>query len=121
LTKQSQARNLSVYVPESRRRAPRVPVNVWVTVEHEGTYFDALAANVGLGGAFVETATVLPYGARLMLHLPLPSTATERDEAAVLRLPGIVRWNNQNGFGIQFLELGAKETHAISALVQSAS
>lgn len=113
MTKHSQAHNL--YVPESRRRAPRVPVNVWVTVEHEGTYFDAFAANVGVGGALVETSTVLPYGARLVLHLPLPNVAE------VLRLPGIVRWNSQSGFGIQFLELGAKETHAISVLVQSAS
>jgi hypothetical protein len=92
-----------------------VPINVWVTVEHEGTYFDAFAANVGLGGALVETSTVLPYGAALVLHLPLPHSAE------VLRLRGVVRWNSQSGFGIQFLELGAKETHAISELVKNAS
>jgi hypothetical protein len=115
VTKLSQARNLSVYVPESRRRVPRVPANVWVTIEHEGTYFDAFAANVGLGGALVETQTLLPYGASMVMHLQLPTSPE------VLRLRGIVRWNSQTGFGIQFLELGAKETHAISTWVSSAS
>lgn len=120
MTKASSARNLSPYAPESRRRAPRVPLGVWVTVEHEGTYFDAFAANIGVGGAFVETQTLLPYEARLVLHVPLPGASE------VLRLPGVVRWSgtaaaSQTGFGIQFLELGAKETHQLSELVRAAT
>jgi hypothetical protein len=96
---------------QSRRRVPRVPVNISVTIEHQGTSFDAVAANVGLGGAFIECGAGLSYGEQIVVHLPLPGMTD------VLRLLGIVRWSNASGFGVQFSEMGARETHAISALM----
>lgn len=73
-----------------------------------------MAANVGLGGAFIE-GPALAYGEELVIHLPLPGVAE------ALRLGAVVRWSNGEGFGVQFLEMGAKETHAISALVAAAA
>jgi hypothetical protein len=99
----------------SRRRQPRVPVNIWVTIEHQGARFEAVAANVGLGGAFIEGKPALSYGEQVVLHLPLPSVAD------VLKLQAVVRWSSASGFGLQFLEMGAKETHAISSLVADAA
>jgi hypothetical protein len=99
----------------SRRRQPRVPANIWVTVEHEGGQFEGMAANVGLGGAFIEGRPDLGYGQRVIVHLPLPGVTQ------VLRLSAVVRWKSDSGFGLQFLEMGAKETHAISALIAAAS
>jgi hypothetical protein len=102
-------------IQESRRRAPRIPVNIWVTIEHEGQRFDGIATNVGLGGAFIEGRPALTYGEQVVVHLPLPGVAD------VLCLSAVVRWSNDSGFGLQFLEMGAKETHAILALMAAAS
>jgi type IV pilus assembly protein PilZ len=38
-------------------------------------------------------------------------------EPAAFALPGIVRWTNAHGMGVQFGLLGAKETHTITELV----
>jgi hypothetical protein len=99
----------------SRRRQPRVPANIWVTIEAANGRFDAMAANLGLGGAFIESTPSLSYGEEVVVHLPLPGVAKP------LRLSAVVRWSSSTGFGVQFLEMGAKETHAISALVAAAS
>jgi hypothetical protein len=62
---------------------------------------------------FIEATTIPAYGARLDILLTLPTTLEE------LRLPGVVRWTKAHGFGLQFLELGARETYAIASLVAS--
>lgn len=96
----------------SRRREPRVVANIWVTIERtsEGprSRFDAVAANLGLGGAFIEGEPSLSYGEMVMVHLPLPGLPE------ALALTAVVRWKNDVGFGVQFLEMGAKETHALT-------
>jgi hypothetical protein len=76
---------------------------------------EAVATNLGLGGLLVEGVQGLDYGTRVELRIALPSL----NEAS--RLPGVVRWCSTDGLGIQFLELGARETDAISALVRGAS
>ena len=94
----------------SRRRAPRVVANIWVTIERTspGSRFDAVAANLGLGGAFIESEPSLSYGETVVVHLPLPGLPE------ALALTAVVRWKNDAGFGVQFLEMGAKETHALA-------
>ena len=107
----------------SRRAQPRVPVNLAVVVVAGERELEAVAVNLGLGGVFVEASQSLDYGTRIELRIALPSL----NEPS--RLPGVVRWcgaqadnaSNKLGFGVQFLELGARETHAISALVRDAS
>jgi hypothetical protein len=34
-------------------------------------------------------------------------------------LPGIVRWTKQDGMGVQFRLLGARETHAITEIMRT--
>jgi uncharacterized protein (TIGR02266 family) len=105
----------------SRRAQPRVPVNLAVVVLLGERELEAIAVNLGLGGVFVEGPQSLDYGTRVELLIALPSL----NEPS--RLPGVVRWQragehqNKYGFGIQFLELGARETHAIGTLVRDAS
>jgi hypothetical protein len=101
----------------SRRAQPRVPVDLAVVVlvgEHE---HPGVAVNLGVGGVFVAGAHCPDYGTRIQLRITLPSLA----EPSLL--PGVVRWcgADKQSFGIQFLELGARETHAISMLVSEAS
>jgi hypothetical protein len=92
-----------------------VPVNLAVVVVTGDRELEAVAVNLGLGGVFVEGAQSLDYGTRVELRIALPSL----NEPS--RLPGVVRWCSAEGLGIQFLELGARETHAIGTLVRDGS
>jgi hypothetical protein len=99
--------------PVSERRQPRIAIELAVWVElGNGAHFEARTVNLGLGGAFIETAPPPSYGEHVWLHLRL-----NPGDAEVLRLPAIVRWTSEHGFGVQFLELGARATYAIGALV----
>lgn len=93
------------------RRSLRVPVQQPVVVVHAGSRFEVVAANLSLGGVFIEPHLGLEYGDRLEVQLHAPETR------GVVRLPGIVRWSSPNGFGVQFQQLGARETHALSVLL----
>jgi len=92
-------------------RTLRVPVNLPVVIEHAGARLHAVAANLGIGGVFVQGIASLAYGEQLYLVVELPGLAGPS------RLPGVVRWSDAGGFGVQFQQLGARETHAIGALV----
>ena len=70
------------------------------------------ARDIGIGGIFIETTEVLPFGAVVVIVGRLPGASHD------LRLPGIVRWSKSNGFGVQFGLLGAQETHAILTIVK---
>lgn len=101
--------------PVSERRQPRVAVALTAWVEpDDAVQFEAVVVNLGQGGAFIQASPPLEYGTRLWLHLQLDPA-----DAEVLRLPAIVRWCNAEGFGVQFLELGARATYAIGALVNA--
>lgn len=94
----------------TRRTQPRVPVQIPVVIEHGALFLDAIAVNLGLGGVFVETHAPLDYGTSVSVVVQLPGlTRTSR-------LVGVVRWSNTSGCGIQFLQLGASETYAISSM-----
>ncbi len=69
-----------------------------------------VALDIGLGGMFIEAVESLAYGASLEVILPGSS----------IRLPATVRWSSGNGMGVQFGLLGARETHAVTTLVEHA-
>jgi type IV pilus assembly protein PilZ len=74
-----------------------------------------MTKDLGIGGAFIETAELLPFGTNVVIVGRLPGTTAE------LRLPGIVRWQKADGIGIQFGALGPRETHAILTIVGTAA
>jgi hypothetical protein len=69
-----------------------------------------MARDIGIGGIFIESNEALPFGTEVVVVGRLPGSHID------LRLPGVVRWAKPDGFGVQFGLLGARETHAISAL-----
>ncbi len=98
------------------RRSHRSPLDAVVEVtaktgDHRAT---GQARDVSVGGMFVETASPFPFGAEVVVHLRLPAYKDE------LLLPAIVRWTRQDGMGLQFRMLGARETHAITEIVRTA-
>lgn len=68
--------------------------------------------NLSLGGAFIETAPPLPYGARVKLQIKLPGVPD------TCEIPCIVRWaRSATGAGLQFEQLRAIEVWALSKLI----
>jgi hypothetical protein len=93
-----------------KRRSPRYAVSLSVLVEVQGVRVEGMAINVGMGGMFI-TGPHLAYGQQVEVIAELPGAA------GTLRLPGVVRWTDEQGFGIQFLQLGAQATHSLSSLM----
>ncbi|HEX2674589.1 MAG TPA: PilZ domain-containing protein [Polyangiaceae bacterium] len=98
---------------EDKRVHPRVVVNTPVSYEvKNGAAFTGLVKDISIGGTFVETTEVVPFGTEVTIVARFPGTKAD------LRLPGTVRWAKPDGFGVQFGALGARETHAISQLLK---
>jgi hypothetical protein len=79
---------------------------------HGASAFSGVLRDLGVGGAFIESAQEVPYDSALTLTLAVPGEATP------LQLPGVARWSKPGGFGVQFGLLGARETHAIARLIK---
>ena len=98
---------------EDKRVHPRVNLESEVSCElRDRASFTGMAKDISIGGMFVESSEILPFGTEITIVGRLPGTKAE------LRLPGIVRWAKPKGFGVQFGSLGARETHAISQLLK---
>lgn len=97
------------------RRHHRVPFTEAVVFTRKGS--DARAqgrsTDISLGGMFVETTAAEPFGTEVVVHVHVPG------EPSAFALPGIVRWTAPDGMGVQFGNLGARETHTITELVAS--
>jgi len=98
---------------EDKRVHPRVNLDAEVSCERrDSAPFQGMAKDISIGGMFIESTEVLPFGTEITIVGKLPGTK------AAVRLPGIVRWAKPTGFGVQFGSLGARETHAISQLLK---
>lgn len=96
-----------------KRSHPRVPLDAQVTgVLPDGSEFTGRSKDISIGGMFLFTSASVPFGADVKLRIGLPGARQE------FTLPGVVRWTNPEGVGIQFGLLGARETHAISELLR---
>jgi hypothetical protein len=101
---------------QDRRAHPRAEIEIAILCERAGgPPLEGETKDLGIGGTFIETTELLPFGTRVVIIARLPGTTTD------LRLPGIVRWQRTNGIGIQFDGLGSRETHAILTIVGTAA
>lgn len=94
------------------RRYQRAPLEVDVAFTLKGGQ-ERLAGrskDISLGGMFVLTAKPAAFGAEVVVYATLPG------EKAPFAMPGVVRWCRPDGMGVQFGNLGARETHAITEL-----
>jgi type IV pilus assembly protein PilZ len=96
------------------RRFTRAPLErpLEFQIRHSDRRFSGLAKDISVGGMFVQTDEPAAFGAEVIVHLTLPSDRRE------LRLPGVVRWTSASGMGVQFGNLGVRETHAITEIVK---
>jgi type IV pilus assembly protein PilZ len=72
-----------------------------------------VSRDISVGGIFIESEAQVTFGTEVIIVLRLPNTKAD------FRLPGTIRWMKEDGFGVQFGLLGARETHAISELFKS--
>jgi len=91
-----------------QRRTHRSPLEAKVEVHGKG------ARDVSLGGMFVVSEAPFPFGAEVRVHIFVPGAK------APMVLPAVVRWTREDGMGVQFGLLGARETHLITEIVRTA-
>jgi type IV pilus assembly protein PilZ len=98
-----------------QRRSHRSPLDAIVQVKRKGGDETAAgkARDVSVGGLFVETPAPFAFGTEVVVLLRLPG---HKDELA---MPATVRWTGQDGMGLQFGLLGARETYAITEIVRA--
>ena len=96
------------------RRFQRAPLNraVLFAPKDDDAFSDGLAVDISLGGMFVTSDFPAPFGVEVTIHITLEEGGAE------LVLPGIVRWTRDDGMGVQFAPLGARETFAITEIVR---
>jgi Tfp pilus assembly protein PilZ len=97
-----------------RRRHSRTEVHLAARLARAASEEASTMRDVSIGGAFVQTSAKCAYGEPVVLHVRLPGLDEE------VALPGTVRWVSEDGCGIQFAPIGARETHAIVELSRRA-
>jgi type IV pilus assembly protein PilZ len=92
------------------RRYARVPLTVDVQFSKKGStdLLPGKSRDLSLGGMFIETYAPLAFKSELVVHVHLPG------EKGPFTLPAVVRWTSAEGMGVQFGNLGARETYAIT-------
>jgi hypothetical protein len=86
-----------------------------VLVELEdGSRLNARSADVSPGGMFLHAEVTPSFSANVVLVCSLPRLPDAR-------LPAVVRWTKEGGFGVQFGLLGARETHALNLVLRGSS
>jgi hypothetical protein len=85
-----------------------------VTLACRGVRVSGTTLDLGVGGAFIETLLEPAFDAPIEVTLQAPAAVGH------LRLPALVRWKKTGGIGVQFLELGARETYTLASLIKAA-
>jgi uncharacterized protein (TIGR02266 family) len=100
--------------PVEHRRHQRAPVDLPVefATKNSDARISGRATDLSLGGMFIRTAHPPPFGSEVLVY------ATLTAKKAAFELAAVVRWTRDDGMGLQFLPLGARETHAIMELSQ---
>ncbi len=97
-----------------KRKHPRTTVDLDATLTVEDGS-DSIAGHVkdlSIGGMFFIGDAQLPFGTKVTVTIAFPPPA------GALPLPAVVRWKREDGCGLQFGLVGAKETHAIAQAVR---
>ncbi len=93
-----------------RRVHERYDRRLKVIVIHEGSRIECVTRNVSLGGMYLVSDEKIPYGAKVELEFYLPAL---REDA---RIEATCRWQKEDGFGVQFGSLRAREVWALNQL-----
>lgn len=101
--------------PYSSKLEIPVPVSVSFEIEGESEPATGWIARLSLAGVDIESLHIPPIGSKIVFHAALDPASSE-----VLTYTGRVRWVAGAKIGIQFAELGAKETHSVVEAMRAA-
>lgn len=95
-----------------KRKHARYPIRIDVAYQGgDGRRREGRSVDLSLGGMFLVAPRPLRYGTKIALFVHLPGIIEE------IRIPATVRWASENGMGVQFGVMGARETHALTELI----
>jgi hypothetical protein len=98
-------------VSSGRRVHERYDRRLDVVVIHEDAEIACVSRNISLGGMLLDcTDANLPYGSKVRLKFHLPAL---REDA---NIEATVRWQREEGMGVQFGSLRAREVWALNQL-----
>ncbi len=98
---------------QDQRSHDRFPIKLDVVLVHKGEEYRAHSKDLSLGGMFVYTNAPLRFGAEVALRLAVPRLRYEGE------LPAVVRWVREDGVGLAFRSLRARDVHAFNQLFKS--
>jgi type IV pilus assembly protein PilZ len=98
-----------------KRRHERVRVDLEVELVVPGLAYrvPARACDVSVGGMMVTSESMLAVSLEVVALVRFPG------QYQPLSLPAVVRWARSGSLGLQFGLLGARETHAITELMNA--
>jgi hypothetical protein len=99
-------------VADNRRSATRHDVEISARIQIDGVQEDCKVRNLSMGGAYVGTRR-LPMGHRVTVWFRIPTHENE------IEATGTVRWATDDGVGVQFDGLRARETWALGKYFES--
>jgi hypothetical protein len=100
-------------VVDQRRSSTRHDVDIDARLKAGDAPEPCSVKNLSMGGAFVALGRKLPMGNRVTLWFRVPNLENEIEAA------GTVRWATDEGIGIQFDGLRARETWALGKFFES--
>jgi type IV pilus assembly protein PilZ len=97
-----------------KRKFPRTTVDLEGTLLVDGAHEETRVKvrNLGIGGLFLTANISLSFGAKVTVTIDFPAPVGR------LVFPAVVRWRDNDGTGLEFGLLGAKQTHAIAQLMR---
>ncbi|MGF1467708.1 MAG: PilZ domain-containing protein [Sandaracinaceae bacterium] len=97
---------------DGRRVHERFERRLRVIVSHEGGKIECVTRNISLGGMYLVTESRLPYGTPVTLEFHLPALAED------VELKAVIRWEKDDGFGVSFLTMRAREVWGLNQLLK---
>lgn len=94
----------------NKRAYERFERHLRVRVSFDGREIVAVSRDISLGGIFLVTQEKVPISSEVKLHFRLPALKVESEISAT------VRFQNDDGIGLQFAQLRAKEVWALNQL-----
>lgn len=100
------------------RQHPRTQLKVQPPVwfqAGDGPRVEGICRDISLGGMFIETSKPPPFGSEIRVFIQLPGQKRE------IGIRATVRWTKRAGMGVQFGIMNARDTHALTELLATAS
>ncbi len=122
-TKKTKPKEKNAKKSSDKRTGDRIPVKMLVDYKSEGNYLFDFSYNLGTGGIFIHTQSILPRGSVVVMNFTLPETGEK------FEVKGQVMWTQEvapeaeasTGMGVQFLELSEQQRTVLAEYVNQFS